>query len=175
MNDTPRFALRLDHGVLPPSGGPVKSRRAARAVVPRAGQLLMVHSTVVGDWKFPGGGVEGQETPEQALDRELREETGYAPRGRLSYLGRVVERAEGREVKGSLFEMESRYFLVQVDDQPGALRLDDYERDLGFTPKWVALEEALEANRRLQTSGRVALPPWLAREILVLKWLKDNL
>ncbi len=128
----------------------------------------MVHSAVLGDYKFPGGGVQPRETPEEALAREVLEETGYETVGRLRPAGRVLERAEGRDVPGSLFEMDSRYYYAGVEAQPGELRLEDYERNLKYEPRWLAPAEALAANRKLQKHPAV---PWLERETRVLEVL----
>ncbi len=167
----PGFRFTLDHGVLPPPGGPVKSRLAVRAVIRRGGLLLLVRSSVGGDWKFPGGGVEPRESPEEALAREVLEETGYETRGKFVLAGKVFERAEGRERPGSLFEMESRYYFVEVADGPGEVSLNDYEKDLGFQPFWTAALDALTANQTLLASRRSGLPPWLERETRVLEIL----
>jgi len=165
------FEVLLEAGPLPSPGGPVRRRLAVRAVVEREGRILMVHSGAVGDWKFPGGGVEAGEGPEAALGREIREETGYTPAAGFTYLGRAVERAVGRDGPEWLFEMESRYFLARVTGPRGDQRLDPYEAHLGFTPGWIALEAALAVNRRLAASGRSTLPTWLDREIRVLEEL----
>lgn len=168
------FRFTLNHGVLPPRGGPVKSRLAVRAVIQRAGLLLLVRSSVGGDWKFPGGGVEPRESPEEALAREVLEETGYETRGRFVLAGKVLERAEGRERPGSLFEMESRYYLVEVAERQGEVSLDEYERSLGFQPFWVEAQQALAANQALLASSG-PLPPWLERETRVLEILTAGL
>ncbi|WP_316568767.1 NUDIX hydrolase [Neobacillus sp. YIM B06451] len=52
----------------------------SQGVILKNGQVLMVKQYVQrGDivWNFPGGGIEGDETPEQACIREVKEETGY--------------------------------------------------------------------------------------------------
>jgi 8-oxo-dGTP pyrophosphatase MutT (NUDIX family) len=169
------FEFVLETPPLPPAGGPVKRRLAVRALILRGAEILLVHSRAVGDWKFPGGGVEALETPEQALVREVAEETGYGLRKPVRLVGKVVERAAGRDLPGGLFEMESLYFRVAVAGDPGATDLDDYERDLGFEARWVPVARALAENQTLAASGRRDLPPWLARETRVLGWVAQNL
>jgi 8-oxo-dGTP pyrophosphatase MutT (NUDIX family) len=63
------------------------SRKRASAVILREDQILMVKISDAGRswWCLPGGTIEGDETPEQAVVRELREElnVGGEPRRRL--------------------------------------------------------------------------------------------
>ena len=52
----------------------------SQALVLKGSKILMVKQFVQrGDivWNFPGGGIEGMETPEEACVREVKEETGY--------------------------------------------------------------------------------------------------
>ena len=52
----------------------------SQALIIRDDELLMVKQYVFGGrivWNFPGGGIENDETPEQACIREVKEETGY--------------------------------------------------------------------------------------------------
>jgi 8-oxo-dGTP pyrophosphatase MutT (NUDIX family) len=147
--------------------GKTVHRTAVRAVVLRGHDLLMVHSANVGDYKFPGGGVEEGESHEQALARELQEECGASLVSMDGELGAVVEYNHAKEAEYDVFKMTSYYYFCRVDENFGLQSLDDYERDLGFKPMWVALDFALSANRALIASPTP--PEWLRREIFVLE------
>jgi 8-oxo-dGTP diphosphatase len=56
-------------------------KRVAAAVIEKGGRILIAKRRAdsrhaAGKWEFPGGTVEGQETPEESLRRELHEELG---------------------------------------------------------------------------------------------------
>ena len=50
-------------------------RREVKAIIVKNGKLLML--TNGSEYGLPGGGIEGEETPQQALIREIKEELGY--------------------------------------------------------------------------------------------------
>jgi 8-oxo-dGTP diphosphatase len=56
---------------------------AAAALIDADGRVLVTQRPAgkahAGKWEFPGGKIEAGETPEQAVNRELREELGLEP------------------------------------------------------------------------------------------------
>ena len=152
--------------------GKTVHRTAVRAVIQRGRDLLMILSTAVGDYKFPGGGVNEGEAREQALRREVREECGAELSRIGEEIGLVVEYNHAKESEFDTFKMTSHYYRCEVTDGFGAQKLDIYERDLGFTPVWVEIEEAIRVNKSLLAS--VNSPEWLKREIFVLEYLQKN-
>ena len=51
-------------------------RNSARSIIIRNGKVAMIYSRKYDYYKFPGGGIEKGETPEEAVIRETREEAG---------------------------------------------------------------------------------------------------
>ena len=95
-------------------------RPSARAVIPRGEGLLLI--------------------------REVREEAGrdVIPESIRAY-GRVRRLEKGH--REEIFEQENYYFFCRVRDEEHPLRLDEYEREDGFTPVEMDPTEAAEANR----------------------------
>ena len=148
-------------------------RTAVRAVILRGRELLMVHSVSVGDYKFPGGGVNEGESHEQALARELREECGASLLSVDGELGAVIEYDFAEEKEFNVFKMTSHYYFCRVESSFGAQKLDDYERDLGFKPLWIDINDAISTNCSLLDSSTP--PDWLRREIFVLEHLNKQI
>lgn len=153
---------------LPPAGRLVE-RTAVRGVLFRGRELLLLASRH-GDYKFPGGGVEPGESFASALRREFREECGYADVVVGGELGTTREEVPAIEPEYDVFGMTSHYFACSGGSPIGDQQLEAYEAELELTPSWVAVDEALAANRRVLASG-VGVMRWLVREIAVLEWL----
>lgn len=147
------------------------TRSAVRAIVRDEDFLLMVHSSVNGDYKFPGGGVEAGETHAQALAREIREECGAALSSVDAEFGQVVEYLTPVETEYDVFAMTSDYYLCSVRAGEIPLQLDQYEAELGFHPAWVSLEEAVRTNRAVITSLANTAPRWTERDTFILELL----
>lgn len=148
------------------------NRTAIRAVIIREGQLLMI-SNKEGDIKFPGGGLEINESHKEAVKREVQEETGYIVRDVGDLIGTVIERRDDKFEKNCIFEMKSYYYSCKVSNKKTEQSLDDYEAALEFEPKWIDLEKAITINSNVLKEG--AKNSWVNRELYVLQQLISNI
>jgi 8-oxo-dGTP pyrophosphatase MutT (NUDIX family) len=152
---------------------PAQERLAARAIVQAGSRVLMIHSRVHGDYKFPGGGVEPGESEAQALARELLQEAGVLLVEIESDYGETVEWGREDDLQRRLC-LISRYYRCQVAEERREPSLQADERALGFVPAWVEIGEALAANQSVLAAMGTGAPPWTAREAWVLKRLLEG-
>ena len=149
-------------------------RTAVRAVILHGREVLMVYSANVGDYKFPGGGIQKEETHSQALTREVLEEVGARVTSIDELLGQVTEYDRPQEPEFQLFKMISYYYRVAIEDQLGSQNLEDYEKELGFEPVWVEVDEAIHCNTEILKNPALKMPFWTRRELYVLQELKKS-
>ncbi|RYI30213.1 NUDIX domain-containing protein [Bacillus infantis] len=148
----------------------IKIREAVRAIIIQD-DLILLLQTITGGYKFPGGGVEEGETCTEALIREVAEETGYTSCRVKEKAGEVVERRIDEYDDRFIFQMNSHFYICELNDFVlAAQQLDTYEAELGFIPKWVAIDEAIEENKK--AIGKIKNHTWLKRENFVLEELK---
>jgi 8-oxo-dGTP diphosphatase len=162
--------LRIDHDPVPDEPVGVMARHAVRAVIRRGDLLLMVHSSLAGDYKFPGGGVEPGESDHDALVREVSEECGRNVTRVGDVILRAVEHRHALE-PGRVFRMDSTYYPCAVADAVHDQRLDAYEHELAFQPVWVGIADAIEVNQAVLAGG--GAQTWVTRETQVLRALRD--
>jgi len=126
----------------------VFTRPSARAIIHKNGKVLLVYSQKYNYYKFPGGGIKNDEKIEDALIREVREETGYQViADSIEEYGHVMRRQKDTYNEDSIFEQDNLYYFCEVQDAVLETKLDDYEQEEGFTPVWI---EAVAASRHNQ-------------------------
>lgn len=155
-------------------GGQTIFRDAVRGIIFQDELLLMVYSEKNGDYKFPGGGVQPGETHPIALARELREECGAELTASGIAYARIYELDQALDEGVDIFKMLSTYYLCQIAPELGPQTLDDYEKDLGFRPVWIGLEEAICNNTAVLHQVNPPAPRWTYRDLYVLNEIKKG-
>ena len=151
----------------------ITSRQAVRAVIFKDNKILMVH-TNKGDYKFPGGGIKKQESHEEALRREVIEETGYIIHHMGSRAGMIIQRNPNQFDNEGIFEMTSYYYFCNVRENRTRQHLDKYEQEQEFEPRWMELDEVIAINEGILTQKGTQINPWVYRETLALKRIKES-
>lgn len=151
---------------------PHSKRPSVRGIIRNNGRLAMVYSEKYHYYKLPGGGIEDKETHEEALLREVKEETGLTViRKSIKEYGSVLRLQKSEHFENTIFEQESLYYFCDVKDNIGKQQLEASEAEAGFVLKYVTLEEAISTNRNCHlTKG----DKMLSREIKVLEFLKNE-
>ena len=147
-------------------------RTAVKGVILRGRTLLMVYSSKIDEYDFPGGGLQEGETHNQGLYREILEECGMSVAHVGPEIGVVIEYDSPIGPDYDVFKMTSHYYQCEVQDGLVPQKLEDYEQELGFTPVWVDLDHALQRNRTILHSGNG--PKWLKKEVFVLEYIQHN-
>ncbi|MBQ1397590.1 MAG: NUDIX domain-containing protein [Clostridia bacterium] len=147
---------------------PVFEKHTVRAIIMRDGRLSMQLSGR-GEYKIPGGGVEGDESHVVALQREVREETGLIilPES-VREIGEILELREDVFCKGTKYICHSYFYFCDVEDRTVETQMTDSEIAKGFHPIWEYPEVICRVNDAIQTE------PWQKRDTEFVRMLLDG-
>ena len=148
-------------------------RDSARAIIFCDSKLVMVKSDKFGEYKFPGGGIDSNETHIDALIRETKEETGlHIIPATIREYGKTLILRKGLN-NNEIFEQESFYYECEIDTDNRSLpKLDSgYETEYAYKLVFASLDEAITANEKLLNMPEI---PWVQRDLAVLYELKER-
>lgn len=122
----------------PRHGKQVWFRRAVRGVIfDSKFRMALLHIADGNYYKLPGGGIEGEESMEAALAREVMEEIG-APINIHSEIGLVVEYRDEHEL------VQFSYgYVAEVSGEMETPQPTEEELASGMTVSWLSLREAI--------------------------------
>jgi 8-oxo-dGTP pyrophosphatase MutT (NUDIX family) len=144
------------------------NREAVRAIIIKNKQIALVRSKNEGFYKFPGGGIELNETHIDALIRETREETGlHIITESVKEFGMLWEMRRGLYAD-EIFSQKSYYYYAQISDISSKQELDEYEIELGYELEWADIKNAYHINTELGKNDRFS---FLIREAYILNLL----
>lgn len=128
-------------------------------------------------WQFPQGGIRQDETPEQALFRELREETGLRPehvqimgvtRSWLRY--RLPARMVRRKNRPVCVGQKQRWFLLQLVGSEEDFQLDTASPaefdDWRWIDYWRPVHEVVHFKRSVYRRALCELVPLMFPELV---------
>lgn len=124
-------------------------------------------------WQFPQGGLQTNETPEEAMFRELHEEVGLEPSD-VKVLGKTQDwlyyhlpkRFRRYHSKPLVVGQKQQWFLVQLltsDDHIDFYRTDDPEfGNFKWVDYWYPLKEVVSFKRKVYKQALTELEPLLS-------------
>ena len=114
-------------------------RLSARGIVIREdGKIAIFNKSNKNEYKLPGGGIEGDENPEEAFKREVLEETGC----KVEIIKELGTTEEYKSLDN--FKQISHVFVGKVLEDTKQLNVTQKEKDEGAKLVWETLENALK-------------------------------
>jgi len=113
-------------------------RYASRGIVIKDDKIAILNKVNKNEFKLPGGGIEGSETPEDAFKREALEETSCEV-DIINCLGIIEEHKTLAN-----FKQISYVFVGKVTKDTNECHFTEKESDEGAKILWATLQEGLE-------------------------------
>ncbi|MGJ8680713.1 NUDIX hydrolase [Paraglaciecola sp.] len=152
----------------------ILKREAARAIVLKGQNILMLYTERYHDYTLPGGGIDHEEDIVDGLIRELKEETGAKNITNVKPFGRYEEYRPWYKNNFDTLHMNSYCFTCHIHDELGDTQLEDYEITNGMQPVWINIHQAIKHNEdTMQNSDKKGLS--IERETFLLKLIVEEL
>ncbi len=122
-----QLITEIIHPELKSTQGRIFRRHAARGIVLRDEQILLLFTERYNDFSFPGGGLDADEDVVTGLKRELEEETGAREIQVLQHYGYIEEYRPYRKLEFDLMHMTSHFYLCEVAHPLAPVRMESHE------------------------------------------------
>jgi len=149
-------------------------RNAIRAIILNDDKLLMIH-TNNGDFKFPGGCTENEETHEETIARQVTDKTGLEFSGMKALFAKIIECRPDKRKTTLAFELTTFYYFCEIENPNSYFRnIDSSEINLEYKPIWINIIEAIRENeyimhRKPEASNGVKRELTVLYELLRIK------
>ncbi len=136
------------HPDVNPLTGTSFNRKAARAIVLKGTQILVMFTARYDDYSLPGGGIDDGESQIEGLIRELTEETGAQNIRDIKEFGLYEEFRPWYKSGFDSVHMESYCFICNIDDELAAPKFEQHEINNGMKPVWMNIYDAIHHNEQ---------------------------
>lgn len=149
-------------------------RHAARAVVVRGEDILLLYTARYHDYSLPGGGIDEGEDEIAGLVRELKEETGATGIRNVKPFARYDEYRPWYKSDADIIHMISHCYVCDIDAQLGDTSYESYEVNNGMKPLWMNIHQAIAHNEEvIANSDKKGLS--IERETFLLKVIANEI
>lgn len=155
--------------------GRIREREAARAIIMRGSDILLIYTKRYNDYSFPGGGLEAGEDLHAGLCREVTEETGAVDVEVISELGYIEEYRPCHQKGYDLVHILSYYYICSVGENLGQAAPEEYEIANGSSAVWVDLNESIRHNRKVIADQEASMGFSIERETHVLELIASQI
>ena len=149
-------------------------RLAARGIVLKGEEILMLYTQRYDDYTLPGGGIDEGENQVEGLIRELAEETGAQNIRNVKAFGMYEEFRPWYKEDFDIVQMKSYCYTCDIDEELGETNLEDYEVKNGMKAVWINVHDAIEHNlNTIKNSDKKGMS--IERETFLLSLVRDEL
>jgi 8-oxo-dGTP pyrophosphatase MutT (NUDIX family) len=155
--------------------GRIYERIAARGIILRGCEILLLYTKRYNDYSFPGGGVDPEEDLITGLKRELLEETGAQNIEVIKEYGLFDEYRPSHYDDSDLIHMTSYFYICKIDNELGKSNLESYEIANGMSAVWIDINEAICHNKEVIANKEDSMGLSIERETFVLEMIAKEL
>lgn len=150
------------------------TRKAARGIVLRDENILLLYTERYHDYTLPGGGIDEGEDKLCGLIRELKEETGAQNIQDIEAFGLYEEFRPWHKDNFDICHMESFCYVCSIDEEQVDPEFEAHELQNGMLPVWINIHEAIKHNEEtMANSPKKGLS--IERETFLLKQIVKEL